>query len=177
MSYQRSHHRTYQPRDRGPADQHHDQKDAVEAGALGTRQVLRNAELGQVDRRQHDQQRQKRQRDHRICEAHQQGVGAAAEIARDDADQGAEDRGGDRADQADEQGHLAAVEQAQQDINANAHKVAESGGYSYMATLGAEFTVKRISFGGNFQTPLAQSLAGNQVKAKDRFMIHLSFSL
>jgi Putative MetA-pathway of phenol degradation len=68
-------------------------------------------------------------------------------------------------------------EQAQKDLNSNAHKVDESGGYSTMATLGAEFSVKQISFGGNFQTPLAQSLAGDRVKAKDRFMVHVSFSL
>lgn len=68
-------------------------------------------------------------------------------------------------------------EQAQKDLNANSHKVDESGGYSTMATLGAEFTIKQISFGGNFQTPLSQSLAGDRVKAKDRFMLHVSFSL
>ena len=108
----------HQPRDGRPADQHHDQQDAIEAGALGVREIRRDAELGQVDRRQHDQQRQQRQRDHRIGKAHQQRVDAAAEIACDDADQRAEHRSRDRADQADEQGHLAAVEQAQQKVAA-----------------------------------------------------------
>lgn len=68
-------------------------------------------------------------------------------------------------------------EQAQKDLKENAHAVDESGGYSTMATIGAEFTVKQISFGGNFQTPLAQNLAGGRVKAKDRFMLHVSFGL
>ena len=68
-------------------------------------------------------------------------------------------------------------ETAQKDLNANNHTVDESGGYSTMGTVGAEFNIKNISFGGNFQTPLAQNLAGNRVKAKDRFMLHLSFSL
>ena len=39
------------------------------------------AELGQVDRPQHDQQRQQRQRDHAVGEAHQHRVQPAAEIA------------------------------------------------------------------------------------------------
>ena len=67
-------------------------------------------------------------------------------------------------------------ETAQQDINANKHTVDESGGYSTMGILGVECNVKNIAFGGNFQTPLAQELAGNRVKAKDRFMVHVSFS-
>lgn len=67
-------------------------------------------------------------------------------------------------------------ETAQQDINANKHTVDESGGYSSMGILGVECNVKNIAFGGNFQTPLAQELAGNRVKAKDRFMVHVSFS-
>lgn len=68
-------------------------------------------------------------------------------------------------------------ETAVKDTKANAHLVDESGGYSTMGIIGAEFTVKQISFGGNYQTPLAQQLAGNRVKAKDRFMLHVSFSL
>jgi len=68
-------------------------------------------------------------------------------------------------------------EHAEQDIKNSSKTVEESGGYSTLFTVGAEFTVKKISFGGNYQTPVSQQLANNEVKAKDRFMIHVSFSL
>jgi hypothetical protein len=68
-------------------------------------------------------------------------------------------------------------EAAAKDLKNKTHTVDESGGYTTSATIGAEFNIKQVSFGGNFQTPVAQSLAGNRVKAKDRFMVHISFSL
>lgn len=68
-------------------------------------------------------------------------------------------------------------ETAQKDFKNISHTVDESGGFSTMATFGAEFNVKQISFGGNYQTPISQELAGNRVLAKDRFMLHVSFSL
>ncbi|MBG9376631.1 transporter [Panacibacter sp. DH6] len=67
-------------------------------------------------------------------------------------------------------------ETAQKDLNARKHFVDESGGYSMMGILGVECNIKNIAFGGNYQSPLAQTLAGNRVKAKDRFMVHVSFS-
>ena len=75
-------------------------------------------ELAEVDRREHDQQRQQRQRDHRVSQPHQQGVGAAAGVACDQTDRRAEQGRGERADQADEQRHLPAIEQAQQQVAA-----------------------------------------------------------
>lgn len=52
-----------------------------------------------------------------------------------------------------------------------------SGGYSNMLSTGIELNYKDISLGGNYQSPLSQNLSGNTVKAKDRFMVHVSLSL
>ena len=49
-------------------------------------------ELGQVESAQHDQQRQQRQRDDAVGEAHQHRIEFAAEIAGTDADRGARSR-------------------------------------------------------------------------------------
>lgn len=55
--------------------------------------------------------------------------------------------------------------------------VEASGGYSNMFSTGIELNYKDISLGGNYQSPLSQNLSGNTVKAKDRFMVHVSLSL
>ena len=55
--------------------------------------------------------------------------------------------------------------------------VEASGGYSNMFSSGIELNYKDISLGGNYQSPLSQNLSGNTVKAKDRFMVHVSLSL
>jgi hypothetical protein len=72
----------------------------------------------QVERGQHDQQRQERQRDDRVGAAHQYPVGPAAEITREEPDQGAERRRGERRRNADDERYPAAAEQPQQDIAA-----------------------------------------------------------
>jgi hypothetical protein len=51
-----------------------------------------------------------------------------------------------------------------------------SGGNILMGTLGLETVIKKITFGANWQTPIYQNLAGKQVIAKDRAMIHVSFT-
>lgn len=68
-------------------------------------------------------------------------------------------------------------ENAGKDTQESGKTVEESGGYSTMFTLGIECNMGKISFGGNFQSPIDQELAGNRVKAKDRIMVHVSFSL
>lgn len=55
--------------------------------------------------------------------------------------------------------------------------VEASGGYSNMLSTGIELNYKDVSLGGNYQSPLSQNLSGNTVKAKDRFMVHVSLSL
>ncbi len=78
-------------------------------------EFLAEAELGEIERAEHDEQRQQRQRDHAVGEAHQEAVEPAAEIARrvmptDEADHAAHQR----RDQADEQRDLAADHQPHQ---------------------------------------------------------------
>ena len=45
-------------RDAGPVDDRDDDDDAPEAGGAGMRELRGEAELGQVERAEHDQQRQ-----------------------------------------------------------------------------------------------------------------------
>lgn len=52
-----------------------------------------------------------------------------------------------------------------------------SGGNLLMGTIGTEITFKKVSIGGNFQTPFSQKLANGIVKARDRAMVHVSFLL
>ena len=79
----------------------------------------RDAELLQIERREHDEQRQERQRDHAVGEAHQHRIEPAAAIAGDKSDRRAEDRGDQRGDDADEQRDPPAFEQPQQQIAAD----------------------------------------------------------
>ena len=82
----------HQPGHRRPADQGHDSDDAEEAGI---RPVVK-AELAEVDRRQHDQQRQQRQGDHAVGQPHERGIEGAAAIARQQAEARADQRGDER---------------------------------------------------------------------------------
>ncbi len=52
-----------------------------------------------------------------------------------------------------------------------------SGGKLLLGTAGIETTYKKISIGGNYQTPLSQHLGAGFVKAKNRFMTHVSIAL
>jgi hypothetical protein len=67
-------------------------------------------------------------------------------------------------------------ERAEKDIKSGSVKVNESGGYVTVATVGIEASYKKISVGANFQSPISQHLADATVKAKNRAMIHVSFS-
>jgi hypothetical protein len=103
---------------RRPAGQRHDEDDAIERKGLGLGDLDRHADLARVDGRQDDQERQHGQRDHAVSDAHQHGIEPAAEIARHDADQRADDRREQRTRDADQQRHAAAVEQALEEIAA-----------------------------------------------------------
>lgn len=67
-------------------------------------------------------------------------------------------------------------ENSKKDID-NKIMVDVSGGDLLLGTLGVESTFKKISFGGNWQTPLSQNLANRFVKANSRVMLHISFLL
>src|SRR5437764_709983 len=68
----------HQPRRRRPADQHGERYDPNDADLVGLSDALGQAELMQVERGQHDQQRQQRQRDDGVGAAHQYPIGPAA---------------------------------------------------------------------------------------------------
>jgi hypothetical protein len=70
----------------------------------------------------------------------------------------------------------ASYEHAKKDID-NKFSVDISGGNLLLGTLGAEISYKKISVGGNWQTPLSQQLANGFVKANNRAMVHISFLL
>lgn len=62
------------------------------------------------------------------------------------------------------------------DVVFGQYDVAQSGGNSLTGVGGVEVNMGRISFGGNYQTPVAQNLADNRVKAGNRWLAHVSFS-
>ena len=53
--------------------------------------------------------------------------------------------------------------------------VFDTGGSLLNAVLGTQIYTGRFMVGINYQTPLSQNLANNQIKAKDRFMIQTAF--
>jgi hypothetical protein len=67
-------------------------------------------------------------------------------------------------------------EHSEQDDD-NGLAVEVSGGHLLMGTMGVETSFKRIAIGANYQTPLHQHLGKDIIKANDRFMIHVSFTL
>jgi len=67
-------------------------------------------------------------------------------------------------------------ETAKKDID-NKFSVDISGGNVLLGTAGIEISFKKISMGGNWQTPFSQKLANGIVKANDRAMVHISFLL
>ena len=86
------------------------------SGRRGRRDVRGDAEFGGIDRRQDDQQRQQGQRHEAVGDAHQQGIGRSAEVARGEADRRADHRRGDRRREPDQQRRPAACEQPQEDV-------------------------------------------------------------
>jgi hypothetical protein len=67
-------------------------------------------------------------------------------------------------------------ETATKDWKSNDIQVWETGGRSLMGAIGTEVNLGKFSIGANFQTPLAQDLGENKVRAKNRGMVHISFS-
>mgnify|MGYP000883681944 CR=1 FL=1 len=59
----------------------------------------------------------------------------------------------------------------------NGFKVSASGGRLLSGAAGMEISYKKIAIGGNFQTPFSQNLASGIVKANNRAMMHISFTL
>ena len=57
------------------------------------------------------------------------------------------------------------------------HWVKTGEGDLMMGTIGIETNFKTIAAGGNFQTPLLQTIGKGVVKAKNRFTLHMSFNL
>lgn len=69
-----------------------------------------------------------------------------------------------------------AYENSKKDIDSKI-MVDVSGGSLLLGSLGAEITTKKVSLGGNWQTPLSQNLANGFVKSNNRVMLHISFML
>lgn len=67
-------------------------------------------------------------------------------------------------------------ETASKDWKTKDIQVWETGGHSLMGAIGTELNIGRMSLGANFQTPLAQSLGERKVKAKNRGMVHISYT-
>lgn len=67
-------------------------------------------------------------------------------------------------------------EKAKQDID-NKFIVDISGGNLLLGSVGMEVTGKKISAGISWQSPLSQNLAGGFVRANNRAMMHVSFTL
>ncbi|MDV7400769.1 hypothetical protein RZS08_55650, partial [Arthrospira platensis SPKY1] len=65
-----------EPGDGGPAEEGHQHDDAVHTAPAVIGECLGQAELGDVDGGEHDQERQQRQGDDGISEAHEEAVGA-----------------------------------------------------------------------------------------------------
>lgn len=68
-------------------------------------------------------------------------------------------------------------ERAAKDVSENKYQEDQSGGYSLMGSAGVEISFAKFSVGSNFQAPLSQRLAGGSVKAFNRAMVHVSFTL
>ena len=67
-------------------------------------------------------------------------------------------------------------ETASKDLKTEDIQVWETGGHSLMGTIGTEVNIGNVSLGANFQTPVKQALGENKVKAKNRGMLHVSFT-
>jgi hypothetical protein len=67
-------------------------------------------------------------------------------------------------------------EMSKKDID-NTIPVDISGGNLLQGSVGVETVMKKVSIGANWQTPLAQNLANNVVRANNKIMIHFSLAL
>lgn len=70
----------------------------------------------------------------------------------------------------------ALFEAAAKDHRSRDISVFETGGRTVMGTLGLELSVKQISAGANFQTPVSQQLGEGKIKAGNRGMVYISYS-
>lgn len=66
-------------------------------------------------------------------------------------------------------------EKQQKDHN-NDFLVTETGGHLVNASFGLEASIKRISIGASYQTPLDQNLGHGRIDAGNRLLTHVSFS-
>jgi hypothetical protein len=66
-------------------------------------------------------------------------------------------------------------ETAIKDTEDKKYRIDQSGGYSFMGTVGGEATFNRVSAGVNFQPVISQQLANNQVNAGSRAMVHVTY--
>lgn len=67
-------------------------------------------------------------------------------------------------------------ERSAKDRNAAKEEVWATGGYTLMGTLGLEMAFDQIGMGMNWQSPWAQRLGEEKLRARDRGMIYLSYS-
>lgn len=65
------------------------------------------------------------------------------------------------------------LENAARDLD-HGNRNANTGGYLALGTLGVETYFRRLSVGANAQMPLAQHLAGGQIRANARAMVHFT---
>lgn len=68
-------------------------------------------------------------------------------------------------------------ERAAKDQTAAHTALWQSGGHSVMGTAGLEISLGKIGLGVNYQTPLSQRLGEEKIRANDRGMAYISFSL
>ena len=93
-----------------PAEEGHDRDDAQYARRLRHRPLGRNAGLGEVQRREHDEEGEEGGGGHPVGEAHEGRVHPAPEVARDESDEGSEEGGGEGARDSDRERHPPPVE-------------------------------------------------------------------
>lgn len=67
-------------------------------------------------------------------------------------------------------------ENARQDVASGLFDVMQSGGYMSSAILGTELNIGKVSFGANWQAPIAQNLGNHRVNAGNRVMTHISLA-
>ncbi len=56
-------------------------------------------------------------------------------------------------------------------------KVAQTGGYAGLGSVGLELGMGKITVGGNLQAPVAQNFANGQTQSKTRGMLHVTVAL
>ena len=101
----------HQARRSRPAEQGHDRDDAHDARRLRHGPLGREAGLGEVQRREHDEEGEEGGGGHPVGKAHEGRVHPASEVARDETDEGSEEGGGEGARDPDRERHPPPVEE------------------------------------------------------------------